>query len=388
LDEAAIVTHIHDRGATLPMVSFEIGNEVDVSFGKNRTSSGAIAPYQGSGSAYTSGRYVDSTEGPPIFHYEDVFAAAAHGLNDALGHDHYRAYRIVTAGMIGPTANLGHGPNTKPYCTGALNQNEPPAAGAFMPQDNTANVFMAGQSINKARGGGRYQPTATGPFVSSPAVATGHLAVAVHPYGYDTQAQTQWRNFYATRNNKGQPYGWAGPCLDLGDMYRAWTHGGKNTLAPGSESGPTGHRSRYDGVAYDFTQLPLLFTEYNYESSDPDASGHQQRNPVAEGAGIADLFTWIYNHRCLTSYQGRTCSAAQQIEPANNVLRVAVFKGADGIDNSLGVFKPTGGDKVLRLSACATRSGKLGTQTTTVGTIYAALLNDRCYSYPTIGYSH
>jgi len=70
------------------------------------------------------------------------------------------------------------------------------------------------------------------------------------------------------------------------------------------------------------------------------------------------------------------------------VLRVAVFKGADGIDNSLGVFKPTGGDKVLRLSACATRSGKLGTQTTTVGTIYAALLNDRCYSYPTIGYSH
>jgi len=240
LDEAAIVTHIHDRGATLPMVSFEIGNEVDVSFGKNRTSSGAIAPYQGSGSAYTSGRYVDSTEGPPIFHYEDVFAAAAHGLNDALGHDHYRAYRIVTAGMIGPTANLGHGPNTKPYCTGALNQNEPPAAGAFMPQDNTANVFMAGQSINKARGGGRYQPTATGPFVSSPAVATGHLAVAVHPYGYDTQAQTQWRNFYATRNNKGQPYGWAGPCLDLGDMYRAWTHGARIRSRRAASPAPPG----------------------------------------------------------------------------------------------------------------------------------------------------
>ncbi len=314
---AATVTHIHDRGATLPIASFGIGNEVDAGY-------------------------------------------------------------------------------PKPYCTGTPNQNEPPAAGAFMPQDNTANVFMAGQSINGARGAGRYQPTSTGPFVSSPAVAPGHLAVAVHPYGYDTQAQSQWRNFYATKSNAelqkpngtGKTYGWAGPCLDLGDMYRTWTHAGTNTLAPGSESGPTGHRSRYDGVAYDFRQLPLLFTEYNYESSDPDASGVQRSNLLAEGAGIADLFTWIYNHRCLTSYQGRTCSAAQQIEPANSVLRVAVFKGADGTDNSLGIFTSKGGDKGLRLSACATRSGKLGTQATTVGKIYAALLDDRCYSYPTIGYSH
>jgi len=319
LHEAATVTHIHDRGATLPMVSFEIGNEVDAGY-------------------------------------------------------------------------------PKPYCTAAPNQDEP-AAGAFMPQDNTANVFMAGQAINEARGVGRYQPTASGPFVSSPAVATGHLAVAVHPYGYDTQAQSQWRNFYATKsyasqqpNGDGKTYGWAGPCLDLGDMYRTWTHAGTNTLAPGSESGPTGHRSRYDGVTYDFRQLPLLFTEYNYESGDldnnkPPLPQIQHPNYPAEGAGIADLFTWIYNHRCLTSYQGRTCNAAQQIEPANSVLRVAVFKGADGTDNFLGVFTLTGGDKGLRLTACATRSGKLGTQTTTVGRIYAALLNDRCYSYPTIGYS-
>jgi len=404
-----LVKYIHDHttfttlgGQDPGMIYFEIGNEVNDTFGtgKRDPKTGALLPYQGSGSAYTSGRYVDSTEGPPIFHYEDVFAAAAHGLNDALSRYHYRAYRIVTAGMIAPTANLGRGPNKKPYCTGTFNQDEPPAAGVLAAQDNTANVFMAGQSINKARGAGRYQPTSNGPSVSSPAVATGHLAVAVHPYGYDTQAQTQWRNFYATESYASQPlhggngktYGWAGPCEDLGDMHRTWTHAGTNTLAPGSESGPNGHRSRYDGVAYDFTQLPLLFTEYNYESGDldnnkPPLQQMQHSNPTAEGAGIADLFTWIYNHRCLTSYQGRTCDAAQQIVPANSVLRVAVFKGADGTDNSLGIFTPTGGDKVLRLTTCATLSGKLGTQTTTVGKVYAALLNDRCYSYPTIGYS-
>jgi len=363
-----LVKYIHDRGATLPMVYFEIGNEVNAGYPKPRNSN------------YSDGRFWDGTDG--TFHYEDVFAAAARGLNQALPQYGYRNYRIVTAGMVGPSANVGLASGGKPYCTNDYNQRIDPKYGTFVPQDNSDNVVAAGQAIKPAEHGALSYPPPSGqqgPASSPPPVLASHLGTAVHPYGYFTRQQNQWVNLYATQTTAHRPFAWGGPCLDLGDLFKTWTGKRTNTLRPYSETtGVPRYPSRYDGVSYDLMGLPLLFTEVNYEQGDVSP------NIPAEGAYIADLFTWLYNHRCLTSYQMRTCTSAP-IDAGNDLLRVAIFSGVDsilGIYDSGGASKRVGGGG-LRSCAPSNMNARLMTPSATINRIYRSLLNDACYYYPT-----
>jgi len=131
--------------------------------------------------------------------------------------------------------------------------------------------------------------------------------------------------------------------------------------------------------------LPLLFTEVNFETSDPNQANVDKPNLPAEGAYIADLFTWLYNHRCLTSYQMRNCSSSAPIDASNDLLRVAIFNGVDdlrGIYMGSGASKPVGGGG-LRSCAPSNTNARLMSASATIDRIYRSLLNDRCYYYPT-----
>jgi len=363
-----LVKYIHDQGATLPMVYFEIGNEVDAGYPKPRNST------------YSDGRFWDGTDG--TFHYEDVFAAAARGLNQALPQYGYRNYRIITAGMQAPSASLGKASDGVPYCAYAYNQHINPQYGAFPPQDNSDNVVAAGQAIKLAETGAPSYPPPSGqqgPSSSPPPVQVSHLGTAVHPYGYFTRQQNQWVNLYATQTTAHHPFAWGGPCLDLGDLFKTWTGKRTNTVRPYSETtGQPRYPSRYDGVSYNLQGLPLLFTEVNYEAGDTS------QNIPAEGAYVAGLFTWLYNHRCLTSYQMRTCTSAP-IDAGNDLLRVAIFNGVGsilGIYDNGGVSKPVGGGG-LRSCATSNTNARLMAPSATIDRIYRSLLNDACYYYPT-----
>jgi len=364
-----LVKYIHDQGATLPMVYFEIGNEVNAGYPRPRNST------------YSDGRFWDGTDG--TFHYEDVFAAAARGLNQALPQYGYRTYRIATAGMQAPSANVGLTSGGKPYCTNNYNQSIDPQYGTFVPQDNSDNVVAAGQAIKLAETGALSYPPPSGqpgPASSPPPVQVSHLGTAVHPYGYFTRQQNQWVNLYATQTTAHHPFAWGGPCLDLGDLFKTWTGKRRNTLQPYSETtGQPRYPSRYDGVSYNLQGLPLLFTEVNYEAGDA------RQNIPAEGAYIADLFTWLYNHRCLTSYQMRTCSSSAPIDAGNDLLRVAIFNGVGsilGIYGDGGASKRVGGGG-LRSCAPSNTNARLMAPSATIDRIYRSLLNDTCYYYPT-----
>ncbi len=351
-----LVKYLHDQRATLPMVYVEIGNEVDTG-SKPRNSD------------YSDGRYWDSTDG--TFHYEDVFAAAARGLNQALPQYGYRNYRIITAGMQGPTASLGktHAQTPVPYCTGAPNQGQ--TSGVYVPQNNAFNVFAAGRSIRQAENGTMSYPLPPpfpGPASPAPPVAASRLGVAVHPYGYFTQNAGEWRNLYAT----GQR--WGGPCLDLLTMVRTWTRNVPRTTLPSPPGQTPTHDSRYNGDQYDLRGLPLLFTETNESVSAP--------KPPVEGRYVADLFTWLYNYRCLTSYQMRSCGPGASLDPGNDLLRVAIFNGAgdpEGIYDKVGAPKIVGG-----LPACpgVNATFKPTATSVTIDRIYRYLLNKACYYYP------
>jgi len=355
-----LVKYIHNQHATLPMVYFEIGNEVNAGYPKPRNSD------------YSDGRFWDSTDG--TFHYEDVFAAAARGLNQALPQYGYRNYRIITAGMQAPSASLGRtraqpSQTSVPYCTSALNQAQ--TSGNYVAQGNAFNVFAAGRSIRQAENGTvsyPLPPPLQGPASPAPPVAASRLGVAVHPYGYFTQNAGEWRNLYASGNK------WGGPCLDLLALVRTWTHNVPKTTLPVQRQLPP-YPVRYNGDQYDLRGLPLVFTETNENVS--------TLKPPIEGAYVADLFTWLYNYRCLTSYQMRTCNPSAPIDPGNDLLRVAIFNGAgaaQGIYDASGASRQVGG---LPTCPSVNTKARLEAVPVTIDRIYKYLLNAACYYYPT-----
>ncbi len=355
-----LVKYIHDQGAMLPMVYFEIGNEVDTGY-----------PHAYNAD-YSDSKFWDSTDG--TFHYEDVFAAAARGLNQALPQYGYRNYRIITAGMQAPSASLAQtraqpSQTPVPYCTGAPNQAQ--TSGNYVAQGNAFNVFAAGRSIRQAENGTMsypLPPPLQGPASPAPPIAANHLGVAVHPYGYFTRNAGEWRNLYASGNK------WGGPCLDLLAMVRTWTHNVPKTTL--TQLGPQPrYQSRYEGDQYDLRGLPLVFTETNENVS--------VLQPPIEGAYVADLFTWLYNYRCLTSYQMRNCNPSVPIDPGNDLLRVAIFNGvgtAQGIFDNGGASRRVGG-----LPTCPSVNAQFKPTATmvTIDRIYRYLLNAACYYYPT-----
>jgi hypothetical protein len=160
------------------MIYFEIGNEPNFYYSQYDSPTGA----------YT---------------YGDEFGGAAQGIENVLSTT--RAYRVITGGMVQPTANNScydlNGNNDDAIAVLAIET----AEGSFNPDGYTYHVSSA------------------------------HLGAAVHPYEYSTPTgQGYWQNF---------PF-YNGSCSNLNDMINQWT-------------------------SYDFPGLPVLFTEinYNYPSS-------------------------------------------------------------------------------------------------------------------------
>jgi len=76
---------------------------------------------------------------------------------------------------------------------------------------------------------------------------------------------------------------------------------------------------------------------------------------------------------------------ASDIDPGNDLLRVAIFNGVGhilGIYDDGGVSKRVGGGG-LRACAISTTTARLMAPSATIDRIYRYLLNDACYYYPT-----
>lgn len=167
------------------------------------------------------------------FGYADVFRAAAQGVQSAMGHS--TKYRVLTAGMITPTALV--------TCTTALPY---PSL-----RPNYTNLDMAADAIAAA---------ARGPH----AVPLSHLGVSVHPYKYNTpEVKLFWRNYYYW----GTKY--SGACFNLNNLIDTWTQR--------------------------FPDLPIFFTESNW-SDQPQAARHCTNLTACEGTYMIDLFTWLHHH--------------------------------------------------------------------------------------------
>jgi len=183
-------------------VYFEVGNE------PNLQKNGDLL--SGNVGKYTDGTAFTSADG--TYHYEDIFAYAARGLNQALSQDGYNNYRILTAGMFAPTAAT-----SAQQCQAQRLRNPD---GSTFTIDSYDTVFAAGQGINEAR----FPPPGfigPGPY-PGPVVPNAHLGVAVHPYGDDTQEKNlanprYWKNYY--HNKLG---GYAGPCQNLSLLISTW----------------------------------------------------------------------------------------------------------------------------------------------------------------------
>jgi hypothetical protein len=113
--------------------------------------------------------------------YETIFANAAQGIKDgmaAAGNSTGNNYRVLTGGMIRPTAV------TDPSaCPGSY-----------------ANVSVAAAALSLAQSGTYNVPLS-------------HLGFAVHPYKYTTSNTSYWRNYVY----------WGGSTIGTGDSTRATT---------------------------------------------------------------------------------------------------------------------------------------------------------------------
>lgn len=175
------------------------------------------------------------------------FALAAQGLQLFLTssgsyHSAYSNYYVLTGGVAGPT----------PYA-GCLN---PPSHYAY-------NVGPLQQALSKAQA---YEndPDPSNP-IYLPGVAAAHLAVASHPYGYDTPppyASNLWPNYWSVGG------GYPGDCEDLNGLIGNWN-------------------------SYYFSGYRHVATEDNYNSL---PNNTQQVMTNFEGACLLDLFTWLYNN--------------------------------------------------------------------------------------------
>lgn len=255
-------------GSGMPMVYFEVGNEPNVgvkSYTNGPTFDGLDAEDQGNTSAITN-----------TYHYDDVFAAAAHGLQAGMasGVPSGSMYRILTAGMFDPAATMKTGPGTP--CKAGLD-------------NNGSTAILATRVIAGAEQSTSSQKAQLFNIPTGPTVPASHLGLGIHPYGFTTRDRGYWRNYF---RNGGKPE--KNPCRDLGGVIKRWS------AIPGN--------------------LPIVFTEEDY---DPGGTPYDPLgNPTdtnPEGAFLVDLFTWLYGHDA--QYHVRTPSASR--------LRVPWSTGVD-----------------------------------------------------------
>ncbi len=227
-------------------VYFEIGNEVNYSFGG----------YFGS-----------------QVYYSGAFANAAASLNNALTQRGYTNYHIVTAGLAAPTAS--------PY----QSQCSDPSNFA---NNNYNNISIAAEAISDARNKG---------------VPLSVLAAGVHPYHYNTPNDgTYWRNYYTEYpgyiGDGIFAYNtYAGPCGDLSQMLNTWlnsldgvpviftednwTSNGGATPDCGSDPGCEGtyladlFTYLYDSASYYTNPQASAKRVMIYRGADDGSAGHQ-----------------------------------------------------------------------------------------------------------------
>ncbi len=254
-----------DMPLPLPMTYFEITNEVNDD------------PQYGYG-----GNYYGNSQ----YTFQDFFSAAAQSLRGAL--DAYNGnttspYRILTGGMLAPTASGNFSSCPDMNCAGQPTGYE--------------NVDLANNALTEAE-------------KSPNNVPTSRLGVAIHPYDYNTnETQTYWQNYYNdygySQQSKNGP---AGVCGDLGAMLNLWT----NTYFPA---------------------LPVIATEDNWLSDPqnhlPSCTGGGCHITCSNAAGcsgtyLVDLLTWLsdHNYDCMTVDNSIGCSSA-------STFRLSWFRGMD-----------------------------------------------------------
>jgi hypothetical protein len=212
-----------------PPMYFELGNEIPHNFG--------------------SGYAADT--------YPDEFARASQMLQYYLGQPGlwsrptYTNYRIVTDGVDSP-ATTSNGATNLDWTMWAVS--------LANTQDWLYQYAACDQYLPVALG------NRGGCFVDNgSAVPATRLAVAVHPYGYDTSDPNGWRNYYTPLGNK-----YAGPSMDLGVLVTNWE------LYLGDQG------------------LPIFFSEDNFT---PTATNQGTKSDAMnEAAYLADLFTWLTWH--------------------------------------------------------------------------------------------
>jgi len=254
-------------GSDMPMVYFEVGNEPNIGI-----------------NGYTNGSKFDELDNEDqgntstisnTYHFYDVFAAAAHGLQASMtaGAPSGSMYRILTGGMFDPAATAKTGKGTA--CMTGLD-------------NNASTAILATRAITGAEEPTSSQKAQLFNIPTGPTVPASHLGLGIHPYG-DTTRDGYWRNYF---RDGGKPK--KNPCMDLGGVIRRWS------AIPGN--------------------LPIVFTEEDYDprGTPYDIHGNPtDTNP--EGAFLVDLFTWLYGHDA--QYHVRTPSASR--------LRVLWFTGVD-----------------------------------------------------------
>lgn len=268
-------------------IYFEIGNEPSTT----------QAPAKRGGCATSYGEY-----GCSALSYANIFAAAAQGLQSAMGAS--ATYRVLTGGMLQPTAYVT---SCYPPCT-------PPCADS----GHNVNIDDVANAINEAE-------------ASPYSVAAAHLGVAVHPYKYNTsETTTYWKNYFNSRLYGAN--GYAGICGDLGTMLNLWTG--------------------------QFSGMPVVFTEDNW-SDHPTNETNCPNTPATlytvgcEGTYLVDLFTWLQDHNSYAL-------------PYGSPVRLAWFTGADFSTLPepfpLGIYTPggSGGEKYFTTSYCPYDSNVAG----------------------------
>lgn len=249
--------------------------------------------------------------------YAASYGTIAAALNQLLPQKGYPHFRILTGGMLLPTASTD-----QLLCSDPNN----PA------NNNTANYYDAQRAINNAINRGVY-----------PSV----LGAAVHPYHYNTDESNYWRNYYTEYGyyigDGANVYNhYAGPCGDMNLMLSTWF-----TL-PGN--------------------VPVIFTEVNWTSNADPSTANSGPNcsldAGCDGTYLVDLFTWLRDHN--------------DADPNNSPVRVMWYRGADrGSGHQLGIFTPNGAGKQIYLNAC--NQSTINNGQSSIDNDYYSLRTAACY---------
>lgn len=308
--------NLHLPYPTNRWIYFEIGNEMNVN------------PSYYNDGFVTSGGQPDWQTGYPL-----IFMEAARAINDHLSQHGYSLYRILTGGILDPTATAN-------------------LSGCNVQDQSSTNYQAAQAAIQDAETPSQVPSLLYTAF----GVGASHLGLAVHPYHYGTPDDGQyWKNYY---HSYGVFNGfitlfntYAGPCGNLQDMINTWTNA---TTFPGG--------------------LPVFFTETNWTTL--YTSGTCSNSIGCKGAYLMDLMTWLHKHSNYGSTSGP--------------LRVMWYRGADDQSESTtqppplnqqpphGLYTKSGGTEQMPADSGIVACGSIGTQPTLLQT-YSYLLNGSCY---------